>query len=86
MNIDLRAVEKYVDDQFDYNRCRLQFKIDGETMLDREFVRQGDANFKYSYERDWKAGNHELAFEVQPIGPRALRVGVGAAASLVEAS
>jgi hypothetical protein len=70
VSIDLKAVEKYVDDQFDYNRCRVQFKIDGETMLDREFVRQGEnANFKYSYERDWKAGNHELVFELQPIGP-----------------
>ena len=70
VNIDLRAVEKYVDDQFDYNRCRLQFKIDGETLLDREFVRQGEnALFKYSYERDWAAGNHDLVFEIQPIGP-----------------
>ena len=70
VSIDLKAVERYVDDQFDYNRCRLQFKIDGETMLDREFVRQGEnATFKYTYERDWAAGNHELAFEIQPIGP-----------------
>ncbi len=69
VTIDLRAVERYVDDQFDYNRCRVLFKVDGESVLDREFVRQGDAGFKYTYERDWAAGNHELAVEVQPLGP-----------------
>jgi len=69
VTIDLRAVERYVDDQFDYNRCRVQFKVDGEPVLDREFVRQGDAGFKYTYERDWNVGNHELAVELQPLAP-----------------
>ncbi len=67
---DLTAIEKYVDDQFDYNHCRLLFKVDGETLLDREFVHEGEGKaFKFTYDREWKAGEHELTFEVQPIGP-----------------
>ncbi len=68
--VDLSAIERYVDDQFDYNRCRLLFRVDGETLLDREFVREGETKaFKFTYDRDWKAGDHRLAFEVQPIRP-----------------
>ncbi len=67
---DLTAVERYVDDQFDYNRCRVLFKVDGETLVDREFVREGEGkNFRFTFDRDWKAGEHVLGFEVRPIGP-----------------
>ncbi len=81
--VDLRAVEKYVDDQFDYNRCRVVFKVDDEVMLDQEFVREGEKPFKFTYERDWKVGDHALSFEIKPIGPdreqkRLLRVRVNA--------
>ena len=68
--LDLGAVEKYVDDQFDYNRCRVLFSADGETLLDREFVREGENKvYKFTFDRDWKAGDHRLTFEVRPIGP-----------------
>ncbi len=68
--LDLGAVEKYVDDQFDYNRCRVLFSVDGETLLDREFVREGEnKNYKFAYDRNWKAGDHRLTFEIRPIGP-----------------
>ncbi len=68
--VDLSAIERYADDQFDYNRCRLLFRVDGETLLDREFVREGETKaFKFTYDRDWKAGDHRLAFEVQPVSP-----------------
>ena len=81
--VDLRAVEKYVDDQFDYNRCRVVFKVDGETMFDQEFVREGEKPFKFTYERDWQVGEHALEFEIKPIGPdreqkRLLRVRLNA--------
>ena len=38
--LDLTANEKYVDGVFDYNKCRLIFKADGEELLRREFGRQ----------------------------------------------
>ncbi|HEY4246912.1 MAG TPA: DUF1592 domain-containing protein [Lacunisphaera sp.] len=68
--LDLRSVEHYVDEQFDFNHCRLVFKIDGETLLEQEFVRDEEEKFfKFSYERSWTAGDHQLTFEVKPLGP-----------------
>lgn len=82
IELNLRAVEQYVDDQFDYNRCRVIFTADGEKLMDQEFVREGDKSFKFTYPREWQAGEHTLAFEVRPIGPdrdqkRLLRLRVG---------
>ncbi|HYP16863.1 MAG TPA: DUF1592 domain-containing protein [Opitutus sp.] len=67
--VDLRAIERYVDDLFDYNRCRVIFRADGDVLLDREFVRESDKGFQFAFDRDWAAGAHELSFEIQPIGP-----------------
>jgi hypothetical protein len=69
VGVNLTAVEAYVDDQFDLNRCRLVFKSDGETLISQEFVRESDKVFEYSFSRNWQAGNHTLTFEIQPIGP-----------------
>ena len=67
---DLNAVERYVDDQFDYNRCRMIFSIDGEPVVDQEFVREGENKaYKFTFDRHWKAGDHKLTFEIRPIGP-----------------
>lgn len=82
LELNLRAVEQYVDDQFDYNRCRVIFTADGEKLMDQEFVREGDKSFKFTYPRQWQAGEHTLAFEVRPLGPdrdqkRLLRLRVG---------
>ncbi len=79
----LQAQESYVDDQFDLNRCRLLFKADGETLLDREFVREGEHPYEFTFDREWSAGAHELSLEVQPLAPdreqkRQLRLSVKA--------
>jgi len=66
---DLRAAERYVDDQFDYNRCRMLIRVDGEKLLEQEFVREGDKSFKFTFDREWTAGEHEVSFEIIPIGP-----------------
>jgi hypothetical protein len=67
--VNLRSIERYVDDQFDYNRCRVVFKADGQTLLDREFVREGDKAFDFTFDREWRAGAHELALEIHPVAP-----------------
>jgi mono/diheme cytochrome c family protein len=67
--VNLRAVEAYVDDQFDLNRCRLVFKADGQTLIDQEFVREGDKIFEFTFDCDWKQGDHALTFEIRPVGP-----------------
>ena len=69
VELDLRAIERYVDDQFDYNRCRLVFRVDGEQLLDQEFVREGAKDFKFAFDRDWTAGEHRLSIEIRPLGP-----------------
>ena len=69
VKVSLKAVESYVDDQFDLNRCRLVFKMDGQTLTTQEFVRESDKDFEYTFDKSWKPGAHRLSFEVQPIGP-----------------
>ena len=64
--LDLRAFERYVDNQFDLNRCRLVIRADGETLLDRAFVREGAKEFRFTYDRDWSAGDHEVSLEIIP--------------------
>ncbi len=69
VELDVRAIERYVDDQFDYNRCRVLFRLDGELLVDEEFVREGDKTFKFAFDKDWSAGAHQLNIEIRPIGP-----------------
>jgi hypothetical protein len=69
VNVDLMAVEHYVDDQFDLNRCKLIFKADNDTLVSQEFVRESDKSFGFTFERNWEKGDHTLSFEVQPVGP-----------------
>jgi mono/diheme cytochrome c family protein len=67
--VDLTAVERYVDNQFDYNKCRLIFKLDGEMLLEREFAREGGKPFEFEFDQKLQAGKHELVFEVEPLTP-----------------
>jgi hypothetical protein len=67
--VDLRSIERYVDNVFDLNRCRLVIAADGETLLDQEFVREGDRRYEFTFERSWTAGEHTLTFEIRPLAP-----------------
>ena len=58
-----------MDGVFDYNKCRLIFRADGQEIFNREFVRQDGRAFHYEADRDWQAGPHELSFEVRPVLP-----------------
>ncbi|MEN9676776.1 MAG: hypothetical protein RIS76_2672 [Verrucomicrobiota bacterium] len=69
--LNLTATEKFVDDVFDYSRCRLVFRVDGEEVLRREFARESDRTFRLEAERDWTAGDHELRLELEPLTPEA---------------
>ena len=61
--------EKYVDGVFDYNKCRLIFRVDGVEKLREEYSWEGGKPFHYEYEADWASGDHELVFELQPLTP-----------------
>ncbi len=67
--LDLRTVERYVEDQFDQNKCRLKFSVDGEVLLEREFLREGGRKFEFPFDREWTAGDHELSVEIEPVTP-----------------
>lgn len=69
VEVNVSAHEKFVDGVFDYNKCRLIFKIDGHELLNREFVRQDGKSFRFDFEQDWPAGEHELSFELAPLTP-----------------
>ena len=67
--VDLTANERYVENRFDYNKCRLVFKADGQALLQQEFLREGSKPFAYKFDRDWKPGEHELVFDLEPVLP-----------------
>ncbi len=67
--VDLSANEKYVDNAFDRNRCRLVFKVDGQERLSREYTRQEGKPFHDEIEQEWQTGEHQLAFDLKPLTP-----------------
>lgn len=69
LTLHLTATEKHVESQFDLNRCRLQFQIDGTTVLTREFTREANRVFHFDFDRPWKSGAHHLEVQVQPLTP-----------------
>jgi len=69
LQVNLSADEKFVDDEFDYNKCRLNFSVDGMSKLSEEFSRQGHKPYQFSYDVDWQPGEHELIFELTPLTP-----------------
>ncbi|MBC7367375.1 MAG: DUF1592 domain-containing protein [Undibacterium sp.] len=66
--LELRGVERFADNQFDYNQCRLVLKVDGEQVFTREFSREGGKPLEFTIDRTLTAGDHELAVEIQPVG------------------
>jgi len=73
--LDLSAHERYVDNQFDYNKCRLIFRADGRELLRREFNREGGKRFPFTFDvTGWAAGEHTFTFEVQPLTPDAEQI------------
>jgi len=67
--LNLTANERFVDNQFDYNKCKVIFRADGEELMSRELTREGNRPFHFEFERDWAAGEHQLVLEVQPLTP-----------------
>lgn len=69
LQFDLHAAERFVDNQFDYNRSRLVLRADGEELLSKEFTREGNKPLRFEFDREWTAGEHILTVEVQPLTP-----------------
>lgn len=69
VELNIQSVERYVDDQFDLNRCRLIFKIGDQVLLEKEMVREGYRKFNYVFPMALSAGDHELVIEIHPLAP-----------------
>jgi len=69
LSVALLINEKFVDDVFDYNRCRLIFRVDGKVLWKEEFGWEGGKSFHYQDAVDWTKGSHNLGFELQPLTP-----------------
>ena len=69
IEVHMRAAEQFVDNLFDYNRCKMVFRVDDELLVDREFVRQGNEELSMLFDLSLQSGDHELVFEVTPIAP-----------------
>jgi hypothetical protein len=67
--VDLAAHEKYNDKIFDSNKCRLVFQVDGRELWRREFIAGDEQSFHYDFAQDLAAGDHLLAFQLQPLTP-----------------
>ncbi|WP_169977878.1 DUF1592 domain-containing protein [Tautonia rosea] len=72
--LNLSATERYVEDQFDSNRCLFVVSVDGEEQLRREFSRQSSQSYRFPIDLDWTAGNHEMTLTVEPLTPEAEQV------------
>ena len=69
--LDLTTTEKFVDDVFDYNRCRLVVRADGRELVRREFAREGERGFRLEASCVWDPGEHPLVLEMEPLTPGA---------------
>jgi hypothetical protein len=67
--LGLTINEKFVENVFDYNRCRLVLRGDGRELWRHEFSWEGGRQFHYDLEQDWSAGNHSLEFALEPLTP-----------------
>ncbi|MEW6156907.1 MAG: DUF1592 domain-containing protein [Verrucomicrobiota bacterium] len=74
LRLDFSVNERFVDNQFDYNKCVLVFKADGRELHRKEYTREGNRAFHYEFDQDWKRGEHLLTIEVQPVTPEQARV------------
>lgn len=69
LKVDLMVNEKYVDNVFDYNKCRFSFRVDGKELFQKEFSWEGGKPYHYDFDQEWTAGNHKLMFELEPLTP-----------------
>ncbi len=67
VTLNVTTTEHYVDDQFDTNRCRIIFKIDGQEVENRDFGREGYVDFHYPFDEQWSEGEHTFSVEIQPL-------------------
>jgi hypothetical protein len=66
LRLNLRAIETYVDNQFDENRCEFTFSLGDEELVRQSFVRQGSKDFTFDFDRRFEPGRLRLTTTVTP--------------------
>ncbi len=69
VQLHLTATENYIEGEFDYNKCRIVFRLDDEAVFDEEFVSQNWVDYQFKFDRNWKAGPHKVSLELIPLTP-----------------
>lgn len=69
VQLHLQASQTYVEGEFDYNKCRVIFKLDDEAVLEKEFTCQNWVSHEFEFTRKWEAGPHRISFELIPLTP-----------------
>lgn len=67
--LDLMVNERFVDNVFDYNKCRLILRVDGQERWRGEYGWQGGKPYHYQMDAAWAKGDHRLEFELVPLTP-----------------
>ena len=67
--LSLSGHEQYVEGKLDSNLCLVTFEVDGEKLLSREFSQESGESFRFEFDLDWQAGDHELALTLEPLTP-----------------
>ena len=65
------ALQLAVKGEFDFDpgKCRVVFKVDGHEELQKEFGWYANETFPLNFELAWQPGEHQMAFELQPLTP-----------------
>jgi len=67
LRLDFIAGEFWVDEQFDYNKARLVFRVDGKVLHRQDYAREENRPFRHEFSVNWEPGDHELSVEVEPL-------------------
>lgn len=67
--LNMSANERFVEDQFDYNRCRFVLTVDGRELLRKDFNREDGKMLHFTFEQQWAPGDHQMSLQVQPLPP-----------------
>ncbi len=66
LRLNLKAIETYVDNQFDENRCEFTFSLGDERLVQQSFVRQGGKEFIFDFDRSFEPGQYTVTATVKP--------------------
>ena len=69
VELSVQATEDYIEDKFDYNKCRLVFRLDDEIVSEQDFSRQSWTSYDFKFDRKWDAGRHNVSLELIPLTP-----------------